>query len=135
MPLSSGSQLGPYQILTALGAGGMGEVYRARDTKLNRYVAIKVLPDLFASDPERLARFQREAQVLASINHSNIAHIHEFEDSTGVLALVMELVEGPTLADRIAQGPIRTRRGARDRAGRSPRRSRPRTTKASSIAI
>jgi len=106
MPLSSGSQLGPYQILTALGAGGMGEVYRARDTKLNRFVAIKVLPDLFASDPERLARFRREAQVLASINHSNIAHIHEFEDSTGVLALVMELVEGPTLADRIAQGPI-----------------------------
>ncbi len=106
MPLSSGSQLGPYQILTALGAGGMGEVYRARDTKLNRYVAIKVLPELFASDPERLARFRREAQVLASINHSNIAHIHEFEDSTGVLALVMELVEGPTLADRVAQGPI-----------------------------
>src|SRR5262245_60687013 len=101
MPLSAGSQLGPYQILTAIGAGGMGEVFRARDTKLNRFVAIKVLPDLFASDPERLARFKREAQLLAAINHTNIAHIHEFQDSTGIHALVMELVEGPTLADRI----------------------------------
>jgi serine/threonine-protein kinase len=84
----------------------MGEVFRARDTKLNRDVAIKVLPDLFASDPERLARFRREAQVLAAINHSNIAQIHEFADSTGIHALVMELVDGPTLSDRIAQGPL-----------------------------
>ena len=84
----------------------MGEVYRARDTKLNRDVAIKVLPDLFANDPERLARFRREAQVLAALNHPNIAHIHGFEDSNGIHALVMELVDGPTLAERIAQGPI-----------------------------
>src|SRR5712692_319982 len=84
----------------------MGEVYRARDTKLNREVAIKVLPDSLSKDPERLARFRREAQVLAALNHPNIAHIHGFEDSTGVLALIMELVEGPTLADRIARGPI-----------------------------
>jgi Tol biopolymer transport system component len=104
--LSVGSRLGPYEILTALGAGGMGEVYRARDTKLGREVAIKVLPDSLAHEPERLARFSREAQVLAALNHPNIAHIHGFEDSTGVPALVMELVEGPTLADRIARGPI-----------------------------
>jgi Tol biopolymer transport system component len=104
--LTAGSRLGPYEILSALGAGGMGEVYRARDTKLGRDVAIKVLPELLASDPERLARFSREAHVLATLNHPNIAHIHGFEDSTGVPALVMELVEGPTLADRIAQGAI-----------------------------
>ena len=84
----------------------MGEVYRARDTTLNRDVAIKVLPDLFANDPERLARFQREAQVLASLNHPNIAAIYGFEHTDGLQALVLELVEGPTLADRIAQGPM-----------------------------
>jgi serine/threonine-protein kinase len=106
MSLSAGTRLGPYEILSAIGAGGMGEVYRARDTKLNRNVAIKVLPDVFANDPERLARFHREAQVLAALNHPNIAHIHGFEDSDGVHALVMELVDGPTLAERIAQGPI-----------------------------
>ena len=106
MRLSAGTRLGPYEILSALGAGGMGEVYRARDTKLNRHVAIKVLPDVFAGDPERMARFQREAQVLAALNHPNIAHIHGFEDSNQVHALVMELVDGPTLAERIAEGPI-----------------------------
>src|SRR5690242_13262219 len=84
----------------------MGEVYRARDTKLGRDVAIKVLPESVATDPERLARFHREAQVLASLNHPNIAHIYGVEDSNDRHALVMELVEGPTLADRIAQGPI-----------------------------
>src|SRR4029453_16560949 len=84
----------------------MGKVYRARDTKLNRDVALKVLPDAFAADTERLARFKREAQLLASLNHPNIAQIHGFEDSDGVHALVLELVEGPTLADRIAQGPV-----------------------------
>ena len=84
----------------------MGKVWRARDTTLKRDVALKVLPDAFASDPDRLARFQREAQVLASLNHPNIAHIYGLEESDGVHALVMELVEGPTLADRIAQGPI-----------------------------
>src|SRR5215510_5288169 len=106
MSLSAGTRLGPYEIVTPLGAGGMGEVYRARDTKLNREVAIKVLPESLADDRERLARFSREAQVLAALNHPNIAHIHGFEDSTGVPALVMELVEGPTLADRIAQGAM-----------------------------
>jgi Tol biopolymer transport system component len=104
--LTPGVHLGPYEILSALGAGGMGEVYRARDTKLNRNVAIKVLPELLATDPERLARFHREAQVLAALNHPNIAHIHGFEDSEGIHALVMELVDGPTLAERIAQGPM-----------------------------
>ena len=106
MALAIGSHLGPYEIVSALGAGGMGEVYRARDTKLGRDVALKILPALFAADPDRLARFHREAQVLASLNHPNIAHIHGLEDSSGIPALVIELVEGPTLADRIAQGPI-----------------------------
>ncbi len=99
MPLITGSRLGSYEILSLLGAGGMGEVYRARDTKLNRDVAIKVLPDLFAADPERLARFRREAQVLAALNHPNIAHIYGLEESNSVRALVMELVEGATLAE------------------------------------
>jgi eukaryotic-like serine/threonine-protein kinase len=106
MPLPTGTRLGPYEILTLVGAGGMGEVYRARDTKLQRDIAVKVLPDLFVTDPERLARFKREAQVLASLNHPNIAAIYGVEDSNGVEALVLELVDGPTLADRIAQGPI-----------------------------
>ena len=106
MPLQAGARLGPYEILSPLGAGGMGEVYRARDTKLKRDVAIKVLPDLVASDPDRLARFHREAEVLASLNHPNIAHIYGVEDSSSTHALVMELVEGPTLADRIARGAI-----------------------------
>ncbi len=106
MALSPGARLGPYQILTALGAGGMGEVYRARDPKLNRDVAIKVLPESFANDPDRLVRFQREAQVLASLNHPNIGGIYGLEEAAGVRALVLELVEGPTLADRIAQGSI-----------------------------
>ena len=106
MPVPIGSHLGPYEILSTLGAGGMGEVYRARDAKLGRDVAIKVLPASFARDAERMARFEREAKVLASLNHPNIAIIHGLEDSNGAHALVMELAEGPTLADRIAQGPI-----------------------------
>jgi Tol biopolymer transport system component len=106
MPLSPGLRLGPYEILDALGAGGMGEVYRARDARLGRDVALKVLPEAFAQDCERMARFQREARVLASLNHPNIATIHGFEDSGSTHALVMELVEGPTLADRIRSGPI-----------------------------
>src|SRR6266545_2483035 len=106
MPLSPGTRLGPYEIVAPLGAGGMGEVYRAADTNLKRQVAIKVLPQTVGADPERLARFQREAEMLAALNHPNIAHIHGLEQSDGVRALVMELVEGPTLADRIAQGPI-----------------------------
>jgi len=106
MTLLSGARLGQYEILAALGAGGMGEVYRARDSKLNRDVALKILPDTFAADAERIARFRREAQVLASLNHPNIGHIYGLEDSTTPPALVLELIEGPTLADRIAQGPI-----------------------------
>jgi serine/threonine-protein kinase len=106
MSLAPGARLGPYEILAAIGAGGMGEVYRARDTKLDRGVAIKILPDAFAADPERVARFQREAKTLASLNHPHIAAIYGLEDSDGVKALVLELVEGPTLADRIARGPI-----------------------------
>src|SRR5262247_2799443 len=99
-------RFGPYEIVTLLGAGGMGEVYRARDTKLDRDVAIKVLPDLFVGDPDRVARFQREAKTLAALNHPHIGGIYGLEDAGGVRALVLELVEGPTLADRIAQGPI-----------------------------
>jgi serine/threonine protein kinase/Tol biopolymer transport system component len=106
MALTAGTRLGAFEIVAPLGAGGMGEVYRAHDTKLNREVAIKVLLAAVANDPERLVRFSREAQVLASLNHPNIAHIYGLEDSDGVRALVMELVEGPTLADRIAQGAI-----------------------------
>jgi Tol biopolymer transport system component len=104
--MNAGTKLGPYEILSGLGAGGMGEVYRARDTKLGRDVAIKVLPDAFARDSNRMARFGREAKLLASLNHSNIATIHGLEDSGNTRALVMELAEGPTLAERIAQGPI-----------------------------
>jgi len=106
MPLTAGTRLGPYEIVAPLGAGGMGEVYRARDSKLGREVALKVLPAEFAGDPERMARFAREAQVLASLNHPNIAHIYGLEESGGVRALIMELVEGSTLAERIRQGAL-----------------------------
>ncbi|MDA2912837.1 serine/threonine-protein kinase [Acidobacteriia bacterium AH_259_A11_L15] len=101
-----GRTLGHYRILEKIGAGGMGEVFRARDSKLDRDVALKVLPEAFTSDPDRLALFEREAKVLASLNHPNIGHIYGLEEADGVKALVLELVEGPTLADRIAQGPI-----------------------------
>ena len=104
--ITTGTKLGAYEILSAIGAGGMGEVYRARDSKLDRDVAIKVLPEAFARDAERMARFQREAKVLASLDHPNIASIYGLEDSDGTRALVMQLVEGPTLADRIRVGPI-----------------------------
>jgi Tol biopolymer transport system component len=104
--MTPGTRLGPYEVTGQLGAGGMGEVYRAHDTTLNRDVALKVLPEGLTADAERLARFRREAQVLASLNHPNIAAIYGFEQSGGVHALVLELVEGPTLADRIAQGPV-----------------------------
>jgi len=106
MALASGNRVGSYEILAAIGAGGMGEVYRARDAKLGRDVALKVLPEAFARDAERMARFQREAKVLASLNHPNIASIYGLEDSGAIQALIMELVEGPTLADRIKAGPI-----------------------------
>jgi hypothetical protein len=106
MSLAVGTKLGPYEILSPLGAGGMGEVFRARDAKLNRDVAIKVLPEAVAEDAERLARFQREAQVLASLNHPHIAAIYGLEKAGNLEALVLELVEGETLAEKIAAGPI-----------------------------
>ena len=104
--LSPGSRVGPYELSTLIGVGGMGEVYRATDVDLKRQVAFKVLPEVVASDAERMARFQREAELLASLNHPNIATIYGLEKSEHVTALVMELVEGPTLAERIAKGPI-----------------------------
>jgi eukaryotic-like serine/threonine-protein kinase len=104
--ITPGSRVGVYEVIAAIGAGGMGEVYRARDRALNRDVALKVLPPAFVLDPDRLARFRREAQVLASVNHQNVAAIYGFEESHGVPALVLEFVDGPTLADRIAQGAI-----------------------------
>jgi serine/threonine protein kinase len=104
--LGPGSTLGPYEVLDTLGAGGMGEVYRASDGRLKRQVALKVLPPAVAGDADRLARFQREAEVLASLHHPNIAALYGLEESDGVKALVMELVEGPTLADRLASGPL-----------------------------
>ena len=106
MPLQPGTTLGPYEVTAKIGEGGMGEVWQARDTKLDRDVALKVLPEAFTSDPDRLARFEREAKVLASLNHPNIGSIYGLEEAEGVRALVLELVEGPTLADRISKGPI-----------------------------
>ena len=106
MALAPGTRLGPYEITAQVGVGGMGEVYQATDTNLKRQVAIKVLPEPVAADAERLARFQREAEVLASLNHPNIAAIYGLEEADQTKALVMALVEGPKLADRIAQGAI-----------------------------
>lgn len=106
MSLTPGQKLAHYEIVEAIGKGGMGEVYRARDTKLGRDVAIKVLPEEFAQDKERLARFRREAKLLASLNHPNIASIHGLEEHQATPFLVMELVDGETLAERITRGPI-----------------------------
>src|SRR5215471_9702326 len=106
MALAIGTQLGSHEIIALLGKGGMGEVSRARDLKLKREVAIKVLPEEFARDAERVSRFQREAEVLASLSHPNIAGIHDLAEAKGSRYLVLELVEGETLADRIARGPI-----------------------------
>ena len=106
LALTPGTRLGPYEVTALIGEGGMGQVYRATDTKLNRQVAIKMLPPALAADPDRLARFQREAEVLASLNHPNIAAIYGLEDADGVKALVMELVEGEDLSQRIARGAI-----------------------------
>src|ERR687898_558362 len=104
--LSNGTQIGPYTIVAPLGAGGMGEVYRARDSKLGRDVAIKILPAHFTADPERRARFAREARTLATLNHPHIGAIYGLEEADGVSALVLELVEGQTLADRLERGPL-----------------------------
>src|SRR5262245_33952399 len=106
MGLPPGLKLGPYEILEQIGTGGMGEVYRARDRKLGRDVAIKALPDAVATDPQQLARFERDAQVLAALNHPNIAIIHELHEVQNARYLILELVEGETLAQRISLGPI-----------------------------
>ena len=106
MPLSPGTRLGHYDVTALLGEGGMGQVWQATDTQLNRQVALKILPAAFAADPDRLARFKRAAQILASLNHPNIAAIYGIEQRDDTKALVVELVDGPTLADRIAQGPM-----------------------------
>ena len=106
MPISAGTRFGSYEITGPIGAGGMGEVYRARDPALGRDVAIKVLPASFTSDADRVARFEQEAKTLASLNHANIAHIYGLEHSAGATGLVMELVEGVTLAERLAHGRI-----------------------------
>src|SRR5438874_9863294 len=106
MPLPAGTRFGAYEILSALGAGGMGEVYRARDTKLGRSVAIKILPDTLAADPERIARFEREAKMLAALNHPHIAALYGMEESGGRHFLVMEPVEGETLAERLQRGAM-----------------------------
>ena len=144
-PALTGRRLGVYHVQERIGAGGMGEVYRARDTRLGRDVAIKILPQDFTADPDRLARFEREARVLASLNHPNIGAIYGLEEADGVRALVLELVEGETLAsgsrpegrrlpETVAGGlqlPMTRRSPSR---GRSPTRSTPRTRRASSIA-
>src|ERR1700758_2952954 len=106
MAILPGKRLGPFEILSSIGAGGMGEVYRAKDTRLDRIVALKVIPEVFAADADRMARFEREAKLLASLNHPHIAAIYGLEESSSTNALVMEMVGGPTLADRIAVGPI-----------------------------
>src|SRR5213592_3723205 len=106
MALTIGTQPGSHQITAHLGKGGMGEVYRARDLKLKREVAIKILPDEFSRDSDRVSRFQREAEVLASLNHSNIAAIYDLEEAGGSRYLVLELVEGETLADCLKRGPL-----------------------------
>ena len=118
MALTVGSRFGHDDVNALIGEGAMGQVYQATDTKLNRRVALKILPEAFATDPDRLARFQREAQVLAGLNHPNVAAIHGIDESDNTRALVLELVEGPTLADPIAQGPIPV-----DEAYPSPNRS------------
>src|ERR1700730_3019972 len=110
MTLSAGSRLGPYEILSPLGAGGMGEVYRARDTRLGREVAIKVLPAALSSDPERLKRFEREAQAASSLNHPNIVTIHDIGSADSVSYIAMELVNGETLREVLRAGPLAARR-------------------------
>src|SRR2546429_6840754 len=106
MIIVPGTRLAPYEVLHRLGAGGMGEVWRARDTRLRRDVALKVLPEKFASDPERVSRFRREGEVLASLNHPNIAAVYGLEEAGNHTFLILELVEGETLAGRLKRGPI-----------------------------
>ena len=133
MPLSPGDKIGHYEILSLLGQGGMGEVYRARDTRLKRDVAIKVLPAALAHDLDRMARFEREARLLASLDHPNIGAIYGLEESNGTRSLVLAFIEGPTLADRVAAGPIPLERSDSHRAAdRRGTRIRPRSRRDSS---
>jgi len=134
MALVPGTRLGAYEVLALLGSGGMGEVYRARDTRLNREVALKVLPEAFSLDPDRLARFKREAQVLASLNHPRIGAIYGLEESNGVQALILELVEAQRsrIESRTVRFPLTKRFPSR---GRSPKRWKRRTSTASFTAI
>lgn len=111
MTFAPGARLGPYEIVSPLGAGGMGEVYRARDARLARDVAIKVLPSAFAADPQRMARFEREVRLLASLNHPHVAALYGLEEAGGTRALVMELVEGVTLGERLGHGPMALEEG------------------------
>ena len=129
-----GQRLGSFTIQSLLGEGGMGQVYRARDSRLDRDVAIKILPDVWLADPERRARFDREARLLAALNHPHVGAIYGVEDGDGVRALVLELVEGPTLAERLERGPLALTRHSRSRR-KSLRPSTQRTRAASSIAI
>jgi len=138
LPLAAGHTLAHYRVTAAIGAGGMGEVYRATDTELGRDVAIKLLPAEVAHDPERLARFEREAKLLAALNHPNIGHVYGFEsatldDGSIIRFLAMELVEGEDLALRLSTGRFPSRKPSRSR-GRSRRRSRKPTRRASSTA-
>ncbi len=127
MSLESGARLGPYEVIAPLGAGGMGEVYRGRDTKLGRDVAIKILSDAFALDPDRVARFEREAQLLAALNHSHIAAIYGLEEAAGTRFLILELVEGETLAQRL-KGGSHAEPGSDDPADRAARETLTRPT-------
>ena len=133
MPLEVGSTLGPYEVLSAIGAGGMGEVYKAHDTKLDRDVALKILPDAFVNDPERLARFQREAKVLASLNHPNIAAIYGLEDEGTPPPWSSNTSKGRRCRIGSPEARSRSTRPSPSPA-RSPRRSKPRTSRASSTA-
>ena len=134
LALTPGIRLGVYEVVASIGEGGMGQVFRARDTKLDRDVAIKVLPEAFAHDADRLARFQREAKTLASLNHPNIAAIYGLEESGGMTALVMELVEGTISRSALLEVRSLLMRPSRSRS-RLPRRSKRRTSRGSSIAI
>jgi serine/threonine protein kinase len=134
MALTPGTRIGGYEIIESLGAGGMGEVYRARDSRLDRHVAIKILRETFAHDADRLARFDPEAKTLAALNHPHIASIYGVEDVAGSRALILELVDGRTLADRVAIGPLRVDEAvAIAHEIRSSMRSKPRMKQASSI--
>ena len=135
MSMTRGERFGPYEIGESIGAGGMGEVYRATDVRLKRDVAIKVLPDAFVDDDQRLARFQREAEVLASLNHASIAHLYGLERSGAMTALVMELVEGVNARGAHRARPVAAEGSRRHRSSRSPPRSKPRTSAASCTAI